>query len=144
MTLSDLPVHTPGRPRRGRHAAALAFCAGVAVAVVMAMGVAGPAAAAGFDCARAVKAAEHAICQDPDLSRSDRHQATLYAALLQSVAPALRDNLRASQRQFLRERDGCQSNLPCLQSAYLWRFHELCGMSKLHGLACSDPGAVPR
>ena len=116
----------------------------VAVLAVSTGMAAGPVAAAGFDCARAVKAAEHAICEDRDLSRSDRHQATLYAALLQAVAPALRDNLRASQRQFLRERDGCQSNLPCLQSAYLWRFHELCGMSKLHGLGCADPGAVPR
>ena len=115
-----------------------------AVLALLLCAAAGPVAAAGFDCARSVKAAEHAICEDRDLSRSDRHQATLYAALLQAVAPALRDNLRASQRQFLRERDGCQSNLPCLQSAYLWRFHELCGMSKLHGLGCADPGAVPR
>ena len=133
--MPDPLVRTPVRPRRALAAAALASLLGVA---------AGPADAAGFDCARAVKAAEHAICEDRELSRSDRHQATLYAALLQAVAPALRDNLRASQRQFLRERDGCQSNLPCLQSAYLWRFHELCGMSKLHGLGCADPGAVPR
>jgi uncharacterized protein len=97
-----------------------------------------PAVAAGFDCDRAVKAAEHAICENEDLSTMDGQQANMYTILLETVHPELKANLRDSQRRFLKRRNGCQANLPCLQSEYLWRFHELCGIAQLYGRSCAD------
>jgi len=102
------------------------------------------AGAAGFDCDKATRAAERAICADADLGAMDAQQSRLYASLLAVVATELTQNLRASQRTFLTERNGCQANTPCLQSAYLFRFHELCGMAKLHRLGCGNEGEPPR
>jgi len=102
------------------------------------------AGAAGFDCGKATRAAERTICEDADLSAMDTQQSRLYASLLAAVPSDLRENLRATQRAFLTERNGCQANTPCLQSAYLFRFHELCGIAKLYGLGCGNEGAAPR
>ena len=102
------------------------------------------AGAAGFDCDKAVRAAEHAICENADLSAMDTQQTGLYAGLLAAIPAELADQLRATQRAFLAERNGCQANTPCLQSAYLFRFHELCGIAKLFGRSCADNGEQPR
>lgn len=101
------------------------------------------AGAAGFDCDRATRAAERAICENADLSAMDSHQVGLYAGLLEVLPPDTGARLRATQRAFLAERNGCNANVPCLQSAYLFRFHELCGISKLYGRSCADNGEQP-
>jgi uncharacterized protein len=102
------------------------------------------AGAAGFNCAKAIRAAERAICENADLSAMDSQQAGLYAGLLAAIPAEMADPLRATQRVFLAERNGCQANTPCLQSAYLFRFHELCGIAKLFGRSCADNGEQPR
>lgn len=96
------------------------------------------AGAAGFDCAKAVKDAEHAVCENEDLSTMDAQQSTMYSVLMETVHPELKDNLRQSQRAFIKRRNGCRLNVPCLQSEYLWRFHELCGIAQLYGRSCAD------
>jgi uncharacterized protein len=121
-----------------RTASALLLLAGLLTAPVT------PVAGAGFDCKRAVKAAEHAICENDDLSTLDGQQTILYSMLLETVHPELKPNLRDSQRRFLTRRNGCQANVPCLQSEYLWRFHELCGVAQLYGRSCADHLEQPR
>lgn len=142
------PSSAVGRPATRRPAprsrAARLLQAAAAIAVFTAGGLIGLAQAAGFDCRKAVKSAEHAICAEPSLADADRRQSALYAGLLDGVPADLRDNLRRSQRDFLRRRDGCAANVPCLQSEYLWRHHELCGVAKLLGRDCQQTDGTPR
>lgn len=101
-------------------------------------------AAPGFDCTKAVAAAEREICQNRGLGDQDRQISGLYGSLMETVQPELKNNLRDSQRAFLKQRNACNANVPCLQSQYLWRFHELCGVAKLYGRSCADTGEQPR
>lgn len=125
-------------------ASARAHAAVCAFAAACAWCASGNARAAGFDCSQSVKAAEQTICTNEPLAAADRQQSALYRGLLDAVPADLRDNLRQSQREFLRKRDACQANVPCIQSEYLWRHHELCGVAKLMGRSCHDHGEQPR
>jgi uncharacterized protein len=87
----------------------------------------GPAAAqvAGYDCAIAATATEHAICASPSLGRKDVIVATYYDLLLH-LKPAVAgmayrefdDQLRDEQRQFLAARNACGANTSCLEKSY--------------------------
>jgi uncharacterized protein len=85
-----------------------------------------PARAAGFDCARATKADEIAVCRNPHLSELDSEMGGLWYAY--SRVPMLMggNGARMDEAQaFLARRAACGRNLACLTAAYRARIEEL-------------------
>jgi uncharacterized protein len=97
-----------------------------------------------FDCTKAVRDAERTICGNAGLARMDSHASALYRDLMETVHAELRKGLQRTQLDFLRERNDCRANVPCLESAYLFRSVELCGIAKLYGRPCAREGPLPR
>lgn len=93
--------------------AGLAICAFAAASLVSA------ANAASFDCAKAATPTEHAICDNPQLSKLDEQTAGLYYTLISSGEPEKKVNaVKRQQEQFLHHRDDCGANYNCLIDAY--------------------------
>lgn len=83
-----------------------------------------PIAAASFDCAKAQRPAERAICADAGLSDLDEQLARYYHGAL----AALQENaacLHGDQRDWLKHRDACAADTACLKRSYLDRLSEL-------------------
>lgn len=81
------------------------------------------ARAASFDCAKAASTTEKTVCADPTLSTQDSVLATAWKQALSRVGdPAA---LRASQRDWLKQRDACASDRACLDQRYRERLHAL-------------------
>ena len=80
--------------------------------------------AASFDCAKAQSQDEKAICRHPEISRLDEEMAQAYAQTLKGNNAS---GVKAAQRQWLQERRGCGSSVPCLKSLYTLRIAELKG-----------------
>lgn len=77
-----------------------------------------------FDCDRARTDTEHAVCNDPYLSRIDAMMVEIYSmGMGGDEAAAAR--LRSSQRDWLRVRNRCGGNLQCLGEAYRTRVVQL-------------------
>jgi len=85
---------------------------------MFAYGVATPAHAASFDCARAGTADEKAICANPDLSSADNGIAYTYKTLLRLLKGDERQKAIDAQRAWLGTRAGCGGDVSCLQSLY--------------------------
>jgi uncharacterized protein len=86
----------------------------------------GPARAASFDCARATKADEVAICRNPRLSEMDSEMGGLWYAW--SRVPMLMggNGARMDEAQaFLARRAACGRNTACLTAAYRARIEAL-------------------
>jgi uncharacterized protein len=106
--------------------------------------IAGPAAAASFDCAQARTQVEKLVCASPELSKADE---TL-AAAFQAIGPEFPGNewgRRAprvdDQRRWLREvRDRC-ADAACLRNAYAAR---LAVLQRWHGPAPIDASLAGR
>jgi uncharacterized protein len=78
-----------------------------------------PAKAASFNCAHAILAAEEAICGNSNLSRLDEQTAGMYFIIVGSGAPqATINQVKASQRKFIEQRNACGANIDCLVDAY--------------------------
>jgi uncharacterized protein len=78
-----------------------------------------PATAASFNCAHAILAAEEAICGNDNLSRLDEQTAGMYFIIVGSGAPkATINQVKASQRKFIEQRNACGANIDCLVDAY--------------------------
>ena len=85
-----------------------------------------PAHAASFDCARATKADEIAVCRNPQLSMLDSEMGGLWYAW--SRVPMLMggNGARMDEAQaFLARRAACGRNIACLTAAYRARIEEL-------------------
>ena len=81
-----------------------------------------PASAASFDCSKATRPDEFAVCANPDLSALDSEMGGLWYAynafpFLMGMSGARRDEARA----FLQNRAACGANVPCLRAAYVAR-----------------------
>jgi uncharacterized protein len=75
--------------------------------------------AASFDCAKATTPTEHAICDNPQLSKLDDQTSGLYYTFISSGAPAKKvAAVEAQQETFLNQRDACGANYNCLIDAY--------------------------
>lgn len=72
------------------------------ILVLLAALFAAPASAASFDCAKAATDIEHAICNDPELSRLDEEMAQVYGQLLPSSR--YHKAIQANQRNWLAEK----------------------------------------
>jgi len=80
-----------------------------------------PAAAQSFDCAKARLATEIAICNSARLSRLDEEMASLYFGLPHYV----REDVKRSQRRWLRRRNACRYDRQCIARAYRRRIDAL-------------------
>ena len=79
----------------------------------------GPGAqAASFDCTRARRADEVAICGNRSLEDADVKMSTTYTLVLQLVGMGMRGDLRDSQTAWLRERGRCGANVNCIAQSY--------------------------
>ncbi|MFC3119513.1 lysozyme inhibitor LprI family protein [Jhaorihella thermophila] len=70
-----------------------------------------------FDCARATTPVENAICANPDLAALDQEIARLYGEARATATGVEAATLRAGQRSWLRQRDACGWDIPCLTAA---------------------------
>lgn len=84
------------------------------------------AEAASFDCAKAAKPDEIAICETTALSDFDVQMATLFAVRMEiPMAMGSRGAARDEQRAFLAKRGVCGSDIACLKQVYSTRIGEL-------------------
>ncbi|WP_454654970.1 peptidoglycan-binding protein [Bosea beijingensis] len=90
-----------------------------------------------FDCSRAGRPDERAICASPELRRLDRDVAQFYLPI--STDRANRD----VQRRFLAERVECRGNVACLRQVYEVRLAELRRASGSPPAASSAVPPVP-
>jgi uncharacterized protein len=96
----------------------------VLVAAVAAAGIAAPAAAQSFDCAKAQTRIERMVCADRAIADLDEYLGRYYSAARAAV-PAAESCLRDDQQQWLKtKREACQ-DATCLRTAYLERLAEL-------------------
>lgn len=79
--------------------------------------------ASSFDCASAASPVEKAICADPYLSDLDEKLGVLWKSTLAKVEDP--KALKASQRQWLKNRNSCGKEPACLRRDYLMRLTEL-------------------
>ena len=86
----------------------------------------GPGAqAASFDCTRARRADEVAICGNRSLEDADVKMSTTYTLVLQLVGMGMRGDLRDSQTAWLRERGRCGGSVSCIAQSYRARTQRL-------------------
>ena len=81
---------------------------------------AAPAMAKGpsFDCAKAAKADEKAICASPKLAALDARMAGLYAEVQHCSGMGSRDVNNSQQGAWLRRRAACGGNAACIGALY--------------------------
>lgn len=94
--------------------------------LLLTMGLASPAEAASFDCARAGAPDEIAVCRNPALSALDSEMGGLWYAysrfpFAMGSSGARRDDAQA----FLARRRACAGNVTCLTRAYTDRIATL-------------------
>jgi uncharacterized protein YecT (DUF1311 family) len=75
-----------------------------------------------FDCNKAARYSESAVCNDVLLSTLDRFVSVKYRSLRNTISDG--NSLRNSQRKWLKERDECKE-YSCILSAYQLRLKEL-------------------
>jgi uncharacterized protein len=93
--------------------------------------------AASFDCTKAASQVEKLICSDNELSKLDDDLSAAYRAA--SGDPAVADQVRRDQRQWLAARNVCRDRA-CIKSAY---DHRLADLHALRGLThVGKPAAV--
>lgn len=90
------------------------------LAVMLATAATTGAHAASFDCAKAATPTEHAICDNPQLSKLDDQTSGLYYTLISngSLSAKKVSQVKAAQAKFLTTRDACGAGYDCLIDAY--------------------------
>jgi uncharacterized protein/V8-like Glu-specific endopeptidase len=78
----------------------------------------GRSAEPSFDCAMHYLPSERAICDDHQLALLDRTMAAGYAQARSRLGVSEVDQLRQEQRDWIKERNRCESNVACLRSEY--------------------------
>lgn len=95
------------------------FVVAGSLALALAVGYAGGAEAKpSFNCKKAKRATEKAICQSDYLQLLDRQMALLYGYALKYPHGYSRAQLRSEQRAFLAERNACGWDDACIEAAY--------------------------
>jgi uncharacterized protein len=78
-----------------------------------------------YDCVTNHQADERAICNDDNLSELDRRMALVYSALILRLSKSKQNDLRDQQREWLRRRARCGSDVDCLWRVYEARIPQL-------------------
>jgi uncharacterized protein YecT (DUF1311 family) len=87
-----------------------------------------------FDCAKASSFSEKTICTDTLLGKLDGALAENYKYMLASdIGDGARNDLKATQRKWLAERNKCTDN-QCLANAYQKRIDEVCEYPVISGV----------
>ena|SRR5436190_8388826 len=81
--------------------------------------------AASFDCKSPRNSNEKLICQSTELTDLDSKMSTLFNNVLDSLSNTDRQELRTSQREWLKERLDCGDDFICTKSAYAQRIDRL-------------------
>ncbi len=99
----------------------------VAIVVVLWLGGAAPALSQqpSFDCAASHAPDEVAICSNFALAQLDRQLNDMYNAARERLGPDRQEELRDSQRAWLRERSACGRDVKCITRLYQRRIPEL-------------------
>jgi uncharacterized protein len=98
--------------------------------------IAGPAQAASFNCAKAAKPDEKAICDSTKLSDLDVEMATLYRVRMElPMLMGARGAAQDEQRAFLMQRDKCGNRVACIEAAYTAR---IAALNKTISVAMQD------
>ncbi|MEW5422485.1 lysozyme inhibitor LprI family protein [Amorphus sp. 3PC139-8] len=100
------------------------------VSACAALAMCGSAAAQSFDCAKASKPDEKAICDSRELANLDVKNATLYEVMTNLVAMGVRGDQQDAERAFLEKRSACGADTSCIASAYQARIAEIQGILK--------------
>ncbi len=96
------------------------------IALCLAAGLATPANAASFNCAKAAAPDEIAICANPGLSELDSEMGALWFAYSQvPMLMGMNGNRQDEARAFLAGRAACGANAACLRQAYVARIGAL-------------------
>jgi uncharacterized protein len=107
--------------------------AAASLSALLVLSIASHADAASFDCSRAVKGVETAICEDRALSALDDQMAQSYRALLNRTSGATESRIKADQKNWLRQRNVCGGDSRCLEREYRARIQSI----------AASPGAAP-
>lgn len=83
------------------------------------------AQAASFSCKAAKLKAEQQICNDRSLNDADVKLATTYQIILHALPMGGRDAEKDQQFKWLKQRNSCAANSPCLKRAYAQRQQQL-------------------
>jgi uncharacterized protein len=78
-----------------------------------------------IDCSKASLPAERTICHSYALGQAEARIATLFGVVKSLVGMGQRSDIADAQRQWLRERDACESDTACLARAYQSRIDAL-------------------
>jgi uncharacterized protein len=78
-----------------------------------------------LDCAKAQSPGEKTICNTYSLGQAEARMATLYAVATSLVAMGQRGDIGDAQRQWLKTRQACGSDIACLSKAYSGRIEQL-------------------
>ncbi|OBY73365.1 lysozyme inhibitor LprI family protein [Acinetobacter gyllenbergii] len=81
--------------------------------------------AASYSCKAAKLKAEQQICNDRGLNDADVKLATTYQIILRALPMGGRDAEKDQQFQWLKQRNSCGANTPCLRRAYAQRQQQL-------------------
>ena len=105
-------------------------------AIALASILAAPAvAAASFDCSNAINAVEHAICGNSYIGQLDMAMNTNYRAVRDIYDDGVRKKLAAGQRDWLKDRDQCQTER-CLIAMYKERIDTMCDVASAYYWDC--------
>jgi uncharacterized protein len=100
------------------------MCVRCVLIAAVAVGLAAPAAAQSFDCARAQTRIEKMVCADRALADLDEYLGRYYSAA-RAAMPAAESCLRGDQQEWLKTKRGACQDADCLRTAYLERLAEL-------------------
>ncbi len=89
----------------------------------MPTGLTGPS----YECSKAAKSTEHAICSSKDLWAMDRAMANWYFYLRENSTANRSQELLTSQRDWLQQRNVCGSSVDCLMERYSLRLFDFGG-----------------
>lgn len=78
-----------------------------------------------FDCAKARKADEKAVCSDAALAAKDARLSDVFNLYRRRLSPAADKQLLAAQAVWLAQRGQCQSNIACVGRAYDQRIRQI-------------------
>ncbi len=109
----------------------------VAVALLLTVATGSPGNAASFNCHKATKADEFAICDSRQLSELDVKMATIYDIVIKLVPMGTRGAIEDEQRAWLAARQACGADRGCIRNLYDARIKTL--MAQIDRIARGGP-----
>jgi uncharacterized protein len=93
-----------------------------------------------FDCRRAASPTEHQICGSPQLAQLDGAMSQAFAEATANKSFADQARLMAEQQRWLKQRNGCGADLPCIEDSIRAR---IAAIAADRGLNVDQPEVTP-